>query len=229
MPNQASVTGKAIAWDGVNFIFDPQRMRPAAPGGAIAHTIIFNTNGGSAVSSRTVDAGDKVGKPADPARSGHTFDGWYSDAALTNLYDFNRMVNSSFTLYAKWTAVPATLPAGVKTSIRLVVGSSSYTVDGVTKTLDAAPEIVGDRTMVPLRFVAEALGAKLEWDGETQTVTVELDGKTLKVTIGVLAPGMDVPAYIANDRTMVPLRYISETLGCNVEWDPETRTIDITK
>lgn len=119
--------------------------------------------------------------------------------------------------------------SAVKTSIRLTIGASSYTVDGVTKTLDAAPQIVGDRTMVPLRFIAEALGAKVDWDGDTQTVTIELDGKTLKVTIGVLAEGMDVPAYIANDRTMVPLRYISETLGCGVVWNPDTRSIDITK
>ncbi|MDR0469107.1 MAG: copper amine oxidase N-terminal domain-containing protein [Peptococcaceae bacterium] len=49
------------------------------------------------------------------------------------------------------------------------------------------------------------------------------------MTIGETAPGMDVPAMIINDRTMVPLRYVSEMLGCEVVWNPDTRSINITK
>jgi hypothetical protein len=120
-------------------------------------------------------------------------------------------------------------PDGGIKRIRLTIGVLSYTVDGLAKTLDAAPVIVDGRTMVPLRFVAEALGAKVEWDGDTQTVSISLDGKTLTVTIGELAPGMDVPAMISNDRTMAPLRYISETLGCVVEWSANIQSVDIIK
>ena len=93
--------------------------------------------------------------------------------------------------------------------------------------MDVAPVILGNRTMVPLRFIAEALGAEVSWDVETRTATVNLDDTTLYVTIGELAPGMDVPAEIINERTMVPLRYISESLGAVVDWDPDTRTIEI--
>jgi len=117
--------------------------------------------------------------------------------------------------------------ASNETRIRLSIGSLAYTVGGVAKKLDAAPTIVKERTMVPLRFIAEALGAKVDWDAESRTATVALDGKTLSVTIDKIAAGMDVPAMIINDRTMVPLRYIGEALGCDVVWSPDTRTIDI--
>ncbi|MDR0469788.1 MAG: InlB B-repeat-containing protein [Peptococcaceae bacterium] len=113
--------------------------------------------------------------------------------------------------------------------IRLTIGSLSYSVGDVAKTMDAAPEIINDRTMVPLRFIAEALGAKVDWDGESSTATVELEDAALSVTIGETAPGMDVPAMIMNDRTMVPLRYVSEMLGCEVVWNPDTQSINITK
>ena len=113
--------------------------------------------------------------------------------------------------------------------IRLTIGALAYTVGSEQKNMDTAPEIVDGRTMVPLRFIVEALDAKVDWDEGSSTATVELDGKTLAVTIGETAPGMDVPAMIMNSRTMVPLRYISETLGCEVIWNPDARTIDITK
>ena len=115
------------------------------------------------------------------------------------------------------------------TRIRLTIGSLSYTVGGVAKKLDAAPAIIYERTMVPLRFIAEALGAKVDWDAGSRTAAVALDGKSLSVTIDKIAAGMDVPAMIINDRTMVPLRYVGEALGCDVAWNPDTRTIDISK
>ena len=121
-----------------------------------------------------------------------------------------------------------TVEAGA-TRIRLVISKLTYTVNGVSKTMDVAPSIIESRTVVPLRFIAEALGAKVTWDGASGTASVELNGKTLKVTVGQIAPGMDVPAMILNDRTMVPLRYVSETLGCEVVWIGETQTIDITR
>ena len=115
------------------------------------------------------------------------------------------------------------------TRIWLAVGSMSYLVNDAQRTMDIAPVIVNDRTMVPLRFIAEALGAVVDWVGDTQTATVELDGKTLAVTIGELAPGMDVPAMLMDERTLVPLRYISEALGCDVLWEPSSQTVEITR
>jgi hypothetical protein len=116
-----------------------------------------------------------------------------------------------------------------KIRIRLAIGALSYTVGGVLKAMDVAPMLVNDRTMVPLRFIAEALGADVGWDGQSMTATVKLGGATLAVAIGEMAPGMDTPAMLVDSRTMVPLRYVQESLGCDVLWNGDTQTIDITK
>lgn len=69
------------------------------------YTVAFDTSGGSAVDPVTVDAGSTVTKPADPARSGYTFGGWYMENTYENPYDFHAAVTGSLTLYAKWNAI----------------------------------------------------------------------------------------------------------------------------
>ena len=66
------------------------------------YVVNFKTNGGTSVSSQTVREDEKVVRPVDPSREGYTFGGWYTDSSLTNEYDFDLPVTSSFTLYAKW-------------------------------------------------------------------------------------------------------------------------------
>ena len=68
-------------------------------------TVTFNANGGSAVDPQTVKFGERASKPADPTRAGHTFAGWFADEALAQPFDFATPLESSITLYAKWTAV----------------------------------------------------------------------------------------------------------------------------
>ena len=74
-----------------------------------SYTVTFNSNGGSAVKAQTVRNGAKASKPADPAKSGYEFAGWYSDAALTKAYNFNSAVKSNLTLCAKWEANKCTV------------------------------------------------------------------------------------------------------------------------
>ena len=69
-----------------------------------SYTVTFDSNGGSAVKAQTVRSGAKASKPADPAKAGHAFKGWYSDKSLTKAYNFNSTVKSNLTLYAKWEA-----------------------------------------------------------------------------------------------------------------------------
>ncbi len=99
-----------------------------------------------------------------------------------------------------------------------------------------APQIVDGRTLVPVRFVSESLGAVVEWNGETREVSI-MDG-TNNIVLEIDSPyvvvngkveTLDVPAQIIDDSTMVPIRFVSETLGANVEWDGETRTVTIDK
>ena len=101
---------------------------------------------------------------------------------------------------------------------------------------DQAPEIVEGRTLVPLRAIFEALGASVEWDQVTRTVTSEMGGTTIQLTVGsdTLYKNdepvtLDVPAQIINSRTMVPARAIAESYGVGVEWDAATRTVVLTK
>lgn len=74
--------------------------------GIVTYTVTFNANGhGTASSAQTVNSGDKATRPTDPTASGYTFGGWYTNAECTGTaYDFNTVVTSNLTLYAKWTA-----------------------------------------------------------------------------------------------------------------------------
>lgn len=88
------------------------------------------------------------------------------------------------------------------------------------------PVIVDDRTLVPIRFIAEGFGAQVGWDETTQTATVELDGRVVTLTIGSdtmyiggEAATLDVAAQTMHDRTMLPLRAVAEALDKQVFWD----------
>lgn len=72
-------------------------------GGTSRCTVKFNANGGSAVSAQTVRKNNVISEPKAPVKTGYTFGGWYTDAKLTDEYDFSAKVTKSFTLYAKWT------------------------------------------------------------------------------------------------------------------------------
>ena len=80
------------------------------------YTVTFNSNGGTSVKAQSVTYGTKASRPADPAKSGFYFKGWYTDKGLTRSYDFNSVVKGNLTLYAKWEQVPPTsfkdVPAG---------------------------------------------------------------------------------------------------------------------
>ncbi|MCL2786130.1 MAG: InlB B-repeat-containing protein [Methanomassiliicoccaceae archaeon] len=70
--------------------------------------VVFDSNGGSAVTMQYVKVGFDATEPADPVREGHTFAGWYSDSELATAYDFDTPVSEHTTLYAKWTSDPGT-------------------------------------------------------------------------------------------------------------------------
>lgn len=92
-----------------------------------------------------------------------------------------------------------------------------------------------NRTFVPLRFVAEALGSNVDWDSSKQTAIVNKDDVTISMKIGSNRPevngsvkNIDAPARLMNGRTMVPLRFVSEVQGANVEWVGQERAVYIT-
>ncbi|MDF9407406.1 copper amine oxidase N-terminal domain-containing protein [Pelotomaculum isophthalicicum JI] len=106
----------------------------------------------------------------------------------------------------------------------------SVVVNGKKLTFDVQPVIENDRTLVPVRVIFEALDARVDWDEVTQTVTAVKPGTEIKLVIGGGAYKngtpvvLDVPAKLINNRTMVPLRFISESFGGQVLWDDQTQT-----
>jgi hypothetical protein len=124
--------------------------------------------------------------------------------------------------------------------IVLKIGNATFTVNGSNRTLDSPPIIKNGRTLLPIRPVVEALGGTVSWDGTQKKVTVTLRSTTIEMWIGKNAAkvngvnkpidstnSMVVPEII-NGRTMVPLRFVTENLGCTVQWDGTTQTITIT-
>lgn len=110
----------------------------------------------------------------------------------------------------------------------------TVTVNGNAVTFDQPPIIVDGRTLVPIRAIFEALGASVDWNGDTQTVTSMRGDTTVSLTIGsdtMIKNGitytLDVPAQIVNERTLVPARAIAEAFGCGVDWDGDTQTVII--
>jgi hypothetical protein len=125
-------------------------------------------------------------------------------------------------------------PANSGANISFKVSSNIYTVNGVNKVMDAAPYIKGDRTYVPMRYMAETLGAEVVWDQTAQTVTLTKGDTVVVFTIGSTTYTVngesavaDVAPEITSDRTMLPARYAAEALGAVVGWDAATQTVII--
>jgi len=100
--------------------------------------------------------------------------------------------------------------------------------NSVIQIMDVLPVLQNDRTLVPVRFIAYVLGAEVGWCPYSYEVTLTLDNRSLTFTIGELAPGMDVLAQLIGERTFVPLRFIIEFFGAEVDWCPDEQRIDIT-
>ena len=116
-----------------------------------------------------------------------------------------------------------------KTVITMQIGNTDVSVNEKTITNDVAPVIRNDRTLVPIRVVTETLGGKVDWNNATKEVTLNIDGKEIKMTIGVILEKYGVAPMIINDRTYVPIRFVAEELGAEVQWNEETKTVTIIK
>ncbi len=132
------------------------------------------------------------------------------------------------------------LPNPQQVVIKLNLGKTAYYVNQQLLQMDAAPIIRQGRTMLPIRYVTEALGADILWEDVSKKVTISMEDKVIELWIGkntVLLNGQEVkidpdnpavqPLIMPPGRAMLPLRFISENLGCQVEWDPLTQEANI--
>lgn len=132
----------------------------------------------------------------------------------------------------------------------------TVSIDGEIIDFDVEPQIVNERTMVPMRAIFERLGATVLWDEETETITstrtieddkekeereiiLQVGSSTMQLNGEIYYKlkdrsvsldkevALDSPAFITDERTLVPLRAISEALGSYVGWDGDTRSVII--
>ncbi|WP_250277504.1 copper amine oxidase N-terminal domain-containing protein [[Clostridium] colinum] len=99
---------------------------------------------------------------------------------------------------------------------------------------DAQPQIMNQRAMVPFRKTAETLGAVVEWNKQTETATLRKGDRVVVhtmrssvITVNGKASTFDTPSAVVQNRTMMPVRMLSEALGNSVTWDNSTRTVNI--
>ena len=123
--------------------------------------------------------------------------------------------------------------------ISALISTSSFaainiTVDNKPLTTDVSPVIIDGRTLVPVRNIFEELGADVIWNDETKTVSATKGSTNIEITLGSNnayvnnnSVILDVPAQSVNGRTMVPARFVAESLGCNVNWDSANQLIQI--
>jgi len=125
-----------------------------------------------------------------------------------------------------------------KSNAVFVIGDTNYTVNGVQMTADVAPYLKNDRTYLPVRYVATALGvadANIMWNEAEQSVVIIKGDRVVKLVIGsstMMINGvpftMDVaPEIVDPGRTMLPLRWVAQALGADVQWDAATQTVTI--
>jgi len=127
------------------------------------------------------------------------------------------------------------VPQGEAVKMVLTIGSKAVDVNGKAVASDVAPVIKASRTFLPVRLIAENLGAKVEWNNDAQTVTITKGDTVIVLTVGsttVLVNGqpaeLEAPVFIENSRTYLPVRFIAEKLGADVEWDGVLNTVTIT-
>lgn len=125
--------------------------------------------------------------------------------------------------------------------IVFAIDYNEYSVNGELLTMDVSPTIIESRTLLPIRYAAEPLGADIGWDPNDRKASVSLEGTDIELWIGesnslvngkivsIDPDNFNVKPIIINGRTMLPLRFVAETLGCEVQWDPETKRVAIIK
>lgn len=183
--------------------------------------------------------------------------GWTSDNHWIVLNSWGSGENGSGALYIDFREIRTTtislsdniVPIKNKCGvIELIIGNKIATIADTVEnlsnpqkrkeiTLEVAPYIKNDRTFIPVRFVADALGASVEWDAESGTATLRSEENIIKLTtndkwmqVSDYKPvvwkkiKMDTVPHIVNNRMFVPIRYIAENLNCDIQWDGKTST-----
>lgn len=177
-----------------------------------------------------IDVKDVVLSIADKdLTSGNNYELFVKDDTIVSAISLDNIKNEKVSKDMTPAAAPTTV-------ISLKIGDVNATVNGKSVVNDVAPIVANGRTMLPIRFVAEALGATVTWVPDLKTVMVSTPETDIYIAIGNNFATvnrekieLDSPAFVENDRTYLPLRFIAENLGADVQWDGAAQTVTITK
>ena len=175
----------------------------------------------------------------------------YKDSYLGYFCNYNSLAyHSLYNKNDKQTCIITFAPAA--DSLTFQINQSTYKPDNDDMTeMDSKPTILQDRTYLPARYVCEPLGGQVFWDGDERKVTCKLvapdnaetedykenivelwigksTAKVNGVEVQIDPDNPDVVPTIINDRTMVPMRFLAESLGCSVKWIADTKEIILT-
>lgn len=140
-------------------------------------------------------------------------------------------------LLVAFTSVLAAVP-GAKaesiTTIEVTIGKNTGTVNGKSTTLEQGAVISNGRTLVPLRFITEAMGAALGWEAASRTANIALGDNKIALTIGKTVAkvngydvALDAPAAIVNGKTLVPVRFVAESMGATTAWNAALKKVTV--
>lgn len=137
-----------------------------------------------------------------------------------------------FAVALVWLVTPSAGASEIEISLQ--IGHDTVTINGEELSV-AKPYISNDFTLVPLRVISAGFAAHISWNGETQTVKIQYADKTVQLMIGSTSAVIDdqfvelqTAPELVNGTTMVPVRFISQTFGAQIQYEPETRTVNIT-
>jgi len=166
------------------------------------------------------------------ARDFNEFD--YNTFDAKNRYEFKLIINYNGTKKEARFFIKFNVKV-----LQLTLNSKEMFINEMNEPLDVPPQIIEGRTYLPIRWVAEPLGATVIWDGIEKKVTVQLKDVVIELWIGrnlarvngnykfIDPDNPKVVPLIIEGRTMLPIRFVAENLGCKVNWNPLTRTVAI--
>lgn len=131
------------------------------------------------------------------------------------------------------------MAAGFASEIILTIGNHTMVCDGVPKNIDdsgTVPTIIQGRTMLPIRAVVEEMGGSTAWNNDTKEVIIAYENTSIVLTINsntAVVNGsstlLDAAPVIIDGRTFIPVRFVAECLGFDIDWEPVTQRVTISK
>jgi hypothetical protein len=168
----------------------------------------------------------------------------YQSVKLTPTYEMDLLNKKKENLFYSEMTVPVLVNyssgkitvGNPKPVAKLVVDKPIIDISGSEEKIDAAPKIIGGRTLLPIRPVVEAFGGTIEWKAAEKkiiislgTTKVEMIINNKNVIVNNKAKKIDVPPQILNGSTFVPVRFVSENAGLKVNWESSTKTVTISQ